>query len=248
MDRKHLKNMTDEELMVAELLRIIRAERSKPQGDEEAVRDCLDQIAEITGIPRDEVEYTVELKVKEQQTQNRRKKLSRILAGIAVSVAVVMGITACSVNPVFLNWLRTIVRMPVGTSVEDNSITYIYFGEPIYVDSIYDFAKSENISLYYPSYLPDNINLKRISMNTAQELILLFSDPQLTIEIVNEYSEIDLSIQDSGSVRLESENFVFSRYGDHCQAEGRIGENTYIIKYINYDQLTMIVSSLERIP
>jgi hypothetical protein len=247
MDRKHLKNMTDEELMVAELLRIIRAERSKPQGDEEAVRDCLDQIAEITGIPRDEVEYTVELKVKEQQTQNRRKKLSRILAGIAVSVAVVMGITACSVNPVFLNWLRTIVRMPVGTSVEEDGITYYCYGDPVKVDSVYDFVELEKISILYPTWFPNNVKLKKIFQNADNKYIFVFSSSSISFAIQLDVKEGDLQQQEDNIVELDCGKFAVVDKDGHFHSVGIVDGCKYYLECSEYNDLISVISSMERI-
>ena len=76
MSRKRLESMTEDELMVAELIQIIRCERLRSKHpDEEAIKDCYDLISEIMEIPLDEVVITMEEKIREEKRHRRLNKL-----------------------------------------------------------------------------------------------------------------------------------------------------------------------------
>lgn len=253
MDRKRLESMTDDELMVAELMRIVRAERAKGHcGDEEAVQDCFDQISEITGIPRDEVEETIEAKVKEEQGQRKRRRLSRIIAGFAAAVVMITGITACSVNPVFMNWLKDIVRMPVGTSVEADGVTYTYLGNSIEYDSIEDIIKKEELGVFFP-VTDDYIRVravKRMIIDSYDSIVVAFDDTEMSYTI---YMDCDEKPEVLG---YESEFYVndmvlyISSYyvGDnkYYVANGNDGNNYYVLRTSSNEALINLINSIEK--
>jgi hypothetical protein len=249
MDRKRLESMTDDELMVAELMRIVRAERAKGNcGDEEAVQDCFDQISEIMGIPRDEVEETIEAKVKEEQGQRKRRRLSRMIAGGAAAVVMITGITACSVNPVFMNWLKDIVRMPVGTSVEDEGITYINYGKTIEVNSIYEFLEQEGLTIYYPIEIYEDVKLVKIYHDSTNGYVFMFSPANVTITFQLNPAPNETHSQNDSVLKLDYGEFVISEQMDCYQADGNIENIKYTVRCTEYDQLIEILTNMERIP
>ena len=176
--------------MLAELERIIRAEKAKPDGerDEQLIDDCIREMAEIKGI---RAEYSEEeiaaitgqlIRDAEQQKAERKKRIHRI-AGIAAAFVIVVGASACAFNPGLINWVATVFRIPVGSVIEDSSVKYIYQGKTIIFNNIDDLISSELPEVYYPAVLPEGIwitEIRVVDVGNANMFCFIFNDDNVS--------------------------------------------------------------------
>ena len=168
--------------MIAELERIIRTEEAKPETerDMDLIDDCIREIAELKGVKADfsdeEVEEITDKLIKTANKEKKRKRFIRFAAGIAAAVVLVTGITACTINPMLINWFVKIVRMPFGTSVTHDTLTYINQGANKEYISISELIKTENLAIYYPTIIPNNISIESIeSIEIGDQTIIAFN-------------------------------------------------------------------------
>jgi len=186
---------SEDRSMIAELEQIIQTEEAKPEAerDVDLIDECIREIAELKGVRADfsdeEINRITDKLVKATEEKRKRKRFIRLVAGIAAAFVIVTGVTACAVNPALINWLAKVVRMPFGDTVNSETITYTNQGITHEYRDIEEFLKAENLDIYYPSILPDNVHLVSIDhfINNDQDFYTFtYSKPNLffTVEMV----------------------------------------------------------------
>ena len=151
---------SEDRSMIAELEQIIQDEEAKPEAERNAdlIDECIREIAELKGVRSDysdeEVDRITDKLVKAAEKEKKRKRFIRLAAGIAAAFVIVSGVTACAIHPALINWLAKIVRMPFGTVIQQENVTYVYQGVSTDFENVYDFVVTEHLDIYYPDVLP----------------------------------------------------------------------------------------------
>lgn len=245
---------SEDRSMIAELERIIRDEEAKPQPerDTELIDMCVREIAELKGVKAEfsdeEIARRTDSLVNTAKQGQKRKRFIRIAAGIAAAIMLFAGITACSINPVLINWIAEIVRLPFGSSVEQGKVTYYSHGIPTEYDSIEQLIESNEWDIYYPAALPGGVKLDHIEMLNEDDLnVIVFvynsSDYRFSVQLnqsARKGSAVVTSIEANGL------HFDVCLMGDSYVSYSDFDKNSYIIKTKTLDDMILIIGGLRK--
>ena len=247
---------SEDRVMIAELERIIRAEEAKPEAERDLslIDDCIKEIAEIKGVKaefsEEEVAKITDKLIQTAEKTKKRKRFVRLVAGIAAMFVIVTGVTACAVNPALVNWFKMIVRMPFGSIIEQNKITYIYQGTSLEYNNIEDALSSNKLDVFYPNILPGNTTIKHIEIldeNDFKVISFKFnnSDFHYTIQLDNENTKWEQTVVSE----IEANGLHFDVYfmSEYYIAVSEIGGNTYIVQSKNTSDLILVISGLRKV-
>jgi uncharacterized protein YejL (UPF0352 family) len=245
--------------MIAELEQIIQAEEAKPvaERDVDLIDDCIHEIAELKGVRSEysdkEIDRITDKLVKAAEKEKKRKRFIRLAAGIAAAFVIVTGVTACAVNPALINWLAKVVRIPFGDTINSEAITYTNQGITQEYWNIKDFLKAEELDIYYPSILPDNVHLVSIDrfMNSGQNYyVFLYSSPNMCFTVETVLSEHELSGELVTEIECNDLHFdvykAFYQDGDIHFAICELDDIRYILQCDNIQDIILIVGGLRK--
>lgn len=180
------ENMYDEELpddenlkkaAISKLKSIIAKEYKKPESEQniDLIDDSIKNIAELNGIRAEH--NPEELRQKSQKLLKRAKsnptaaavpkqarRKMRIAALVAAALILVCSISVCAFNPDVKYWLLKVIKMPMGSQIEANGITFVKLGNTTEYSSVEMCLISEGISVYYPMWLPNESTIERVSL------------------------------------------------------------------------------------
>ena len=254
----NMDRMTEDEIMIAELERIIRAEEAKPDGERDAqlIDDCIKEMAEIKGVraeysPEEVAEITEKLIRDTEKEKAKRKKLVRRVAGIAAAFVIVFGASACAFNPALINWIATVIRLPTGSVIENSTVKYIYQGEIISYNNMCDFIDSAlSQQIYYPANLPEDIRITEIratDIGNAHVICFVFNDPELKYTIQTNYQEKNNIVKEHEVIEInESLKFYLYKIGDSYIAQNLGDTILYTLEYIDADTLHYILKGMSK--
>lgn len=251
---------SEDRSMIAELEQIIQTEEAKPEAERDAdlIDECIREVAELRGVRSDysdeEIDQITDNLVKAAEKEKKRKRFIRIAAGIAAAFVIVSGVTACAINPALINWLARIVRMPLGDTINSETITYTNQGSTQKYKDISEFLKAENLDIYYPTLLPDNARLVSIDhfKNNDQDFYMFtYSKPNLifTIEMVLSTCEYLGEL----TTEITCGDLLFNVYKATYKDEGlyfsicELNEVRYILQCDDMQDIILIIGGLERI-
>jgi hypothetical protein len=244
--------------MIAELEQIIHTEEAKPEAERDAdlIDDCIREIAELKGVKADfseeEINRITDKLVKATEEKRKRKRFIRLVAGIAAAFVIVTGVTACAINPAFINWLAKVARMPFGDTISSDTITYTNQGITQEYRDIKDFLNAEELDIYYPSIMPGDIRLVSIDrfFNNADVYYSFFySNPDLCFVFETLSSEYDIGGE--LTTEIECNNLHFDVYKvtekeDMYIAVCELAEGRYIIQWNSIQNLILVIGGLEK--
>ena len=255
----NMDRMTEDEIMIAELERIIRAEKAKPDGERDAqlIDDCIKEMAEIKGVraeySQEEVAEITEKLIRDTEREKaKRKKLVRRVAGIAAAFAVVIGASACAFNPALINWIVTVFKMNNGSVVSNKVITYINQGKESTYDNLESLISSEMPDVLFPRALPENIDILEINsiyINGNRVIHFVFNDTDLSFTIqYNDAINIDEYNNEIMKINL-GDTIVFSVYPKSNYFIAYSSENSprYCVESRDIESIKTIINGLERI-
>ena len=241
--------------MIAELEQIIQNEEAKPEAerDTDLIDDCIREIAELKGVKADysdeEIDRITDNLVKATEREKKRKRFIRLAAGIAAAFVIVIGVTACAINPALINWLAKVVRMPFGETIELSEITYTNQGRTTKYKDISALIKSEKLDFLYPTLLPQNVHLvsiKHFVNNSHEYYTFIYSIPSLSFTVEMVYSE--RVFLGELVTEIESNNLHFDVYKENeiyfaiCESE----KERYILQSENIYDIILIVGGLRK--
>ena len=244
---------SEDRSMIAELEQIIQAEEDKPVAERDAdlIDECIREIAELKGVRSDfsdeEIGKITDKLVREEKSRNR-KRFIRLAAGIAAAFVIVSGVTACAINPALKNWILQIVSLPNGSTVNEGKITYINQGITKEYSNITEIITSEDLGIYYPSILPDEIRICYVEHFVSEYNIFsfVFSDNSLHYTVEFEYEskregEILYELNAGElhfDVYIDGEQYIDISESDNAR---------YIIEYDDIDSIISIIGGLKNI-
>lgn len=191
-----------------ELLRDLEAEKPVEKMDVSLVMACVELILELRGetvnftpeeveekvrkIPF--VEETTSLNTPPKSVKGRSTKVkSRKILLIAAIISILIAIFA--VTSIAFDWnifdelknrFGTVFNVPVNQEVEMGEFTVISNGKSVFYDDIEMALKKENLNIMYPTQLPDNVTLNRISFyveNKKEIISFTFNDKNLIYSV-----------------------------------------------------------------
>ena len=254
----NMDRMTEDEIMIAELERIIRAEEAKPDGerDTQLIDECIKEMAEIKGVraeySQEEVAEITEKLIRDTEKEKaKRKKLVRRVAGIAAAFALVVSISACACYPLLVDFISTIIKLPSGSILNIEGITYICQGKELKYSSIDELASKEFLDYYYPINLPENIHVEEIrgvDVDEGRIYTFIFNDRKLIYTIQTGSFLSDVNSLESQEVLLEN-GFAFrvvskkNKMIAYCDMDNAL----YTCEYDNLDTLISILNGLGKV-
>jgi hypothetical protein len=197
----------------------------------------------------EEIDKITDKLIKKTDREKRKKHLVRIAAGIAAVFVLVSGITACTINPALIDWLAKIVRMPFGSTVEHEKITYIYQGSTEDYSSIEELLKAKKLDIYYPAVLPKSEKLQYVEIIESENTEIAyfnFSSDDLHYTVQLRY--MNPIWEDEVISEIESDNFHFNvYYRDECYISyAENSGNTYIIQSKSINDIILIAGGLRK--
>lgn len=249
--------ITDSETksMIAELERIIREEEAKPESERDAdlIDDCIREIAELKGVKAEfSAEEIAEITgnlIKVAKKEQRRKRFVRLTAGIAAAVVLVTGITACTINPALINWFVKIVRMPFGSTLDHESITYCLQGTSTKYTSIEELIRENELDVYYPTAYPSNTKLIKLTFFYENEVRILsfkFSSADFHYAIQFQYFVPTEEEETVAEIEANGLHFIVCQKGDRYLSYAQDTGKTYIIQANNIDDIILFVGGLRK--
>lgn len=255
------KSMTDTEVMIGELNRVIAEELAKdaPERDDRLIDECIKEIAELKGV---RAEYSKEeigamfeqLEAKasaEKKSPARSRRLRRpIAAACAVALFLVCGVATVAWNPnsVVRSWINEIIQLPVGTSHQLEDITYSHQDNIEIYSNIEKLTKKENLNIYYPSKLPDDVYITRIDSvihNNTEHIIFKFTNPNLQFNIQLN-SSLYFNNTEYETLKIGDLTFYLSSQNNYYVARTIIDSNLYLIESSNYDDIIIIINNFSK--
>lgn len=249
------------------LMAIILIETSKPytETDSDLVKECVDFLMELEGkerLTKEEIEKRVneipfwgkaEAMASYARKRLRAKRLALIAAVLAIIIALlgIIAIGSGDASDELMKRVGAIVEewLP-GTSKDYDGITVYKSNETKTYSSIEEFAKSEEIEILYPTWLPENEKIVRVIytvQNGAKEYQLQCSNPFHSINIdINEKIADDIKTE---CIKKEFANLTvyYSETPQYIQANFIYKNNVYGVKADNEDNLFKIIENLKEI-
>jgi len=247
---------SEERLMIAELERIIRAEEAKPEAerDHALIDDCIKEIAEIKGVKaefsEEEVAQITDKLIQTAEKTKKRKRFVRLVAGIAAMFVIVTGVTACAVNPALINWVLNIVHMPFGSTVEQETVTYVFQGSSENYNSVQELLASNDYCIYYPEVYPASEKLDHIEIiddNGIQILSFKFSSNRFHYTVQFNCLDFEWDQEVESEYEIDGLHFYVYYMNEHYVAYSEIEGNSYIIEAPQESDLILVIGSLRKV-
>jgi len=215
------KPMIDREILAKWLGDIISEEMKKSDSeiDWDLVDECEAYLAELySDVVISEKELKANIaKIKEKTCnvtsspkRSRKPRMRRLLAaGLAAAVLLCCAVTAYAFVPSVRDMINTVLRLPVGSMIDDQGITFTYEGRITSYNSIDELMQNEKLDIMYPHSLPDGLKIKHVTCtgeNTTFRCTITFADNLGSV--VAEAHEIDASKISSSAIIHESLNDI----------------------------------------
>lgn len=246
---------SEDKSMIAELERIVREEEAKPESerDENLIDDCIREIAELKGVKAEfsdeEVAKITDKLIMKTDREKRKKRFVRIVAGVAAVFVLVSGVTACTINPSLINWVLSVCHMPFGSSVEQESTTYILQGSSEEYNSVEELLSTNEIEVYYPTILPNHIKLKSIAILDENDIKILsfkFTSADFRYTIQMHYDNPDEGGEAIAEIEASGLHFTVYSENNLYFAFAEEGGNSYTIQSNNINDIILFVGGLRK--
>lgn len=255
-----------------ELLRDLEAEKPVEEMDVSLIKACVELILELRGetvnftpeeveekvrkIPF--VEETTTLNTPPQSVKGRSTKVkSRKILLIAAIISILIAIFA--VSSIAFNWnifdelknrFGTVADMPVNEQYDIEGVTVESNGTSRKYKSIETAIRSENLDILYPSYLPEDIILRKLLVyqNNKKEMIFMFENKEFSYSVTfrQEVPESVISVVDE-TIQIDGFDCYIIEKTDFgiVQIYFEYNGNLYEIGYKNKQELIEIIHNLK---
>jgi hypothetical protein len=198
---------TQEIIKKLELLRDMEAEKPIDEMDASLVMACVELILELRGETETLSPEEVEEKVRKipfvdttslNTTQNVKSRATKVKSRKILLIAAVISllVTIFTVSSIAYNLdvfeelknkFGTVANTPINDEIDVGGISVYMYGENKDYDSIENAIKSINLDVLYPSKLPDDIVLEKITLHTfdsKEKLVFSFDNIDFTYTIL----------------------------------------------------------------
>ena len=270
------KNSDNQEFIKKlELLRDLEAEKPVEEMDVSLVMACVELILELRGetvnftpeeveekvrkIPF--VEETTTLNTPPQSVKGRSTKVkSRKILLIAAIISILIAIFA--VTSIAFDWnifdelknrFGTMLNIPVNQEMKLNGVTVISNGKSVVYNDIEEALKNENINVLYPTKLPENATLERVSVyqkNQEEKISFVFSNEKLRYSVIlNQTLSVDIKSVANEVTEINGVQCYIIDMPDikSTQIHFEYNENVYETSYTDKQELIEIIHNLKEL-
>lgn len=245
---------------VGRLHAVIDREMEKPleAQDSELIETSIQQIAERKGVKStftpEEINARIAIVMARAEADKaaavRRPKRIKtaLLAACLVVVMLAGAFAAYAVSPAVRAWAQEVLQFSVGESIDENGVTYTYMGETKKFENIEELFSFENISIFYPAGISEDIYIKNViytEVNGTPCYSIGFNteDISMWVQIGNAKTfspstEYEVYTNSIGT-------FYISQINDVCKVTGIISEDRYNITVTNVMDVKDILDSLK---
>lgn len=249
------------------LMAIILLETSKDYKDMDSdlVTECVDFLMELEGkqkLTKAEIEQRVnEIPFKGKVTaigsytkKKLRAKRLAVIAAVLAFIIALFGIIAIAsgdtVSEFFRQMGNSIHQLLDGTPKEYGDITLYKSDETKIYSSIEELAKSEEIEILYPTWLPENekiVNVWHLVEGESERYLLQCDVPTHSIEIKINYDLTENLKSNCTEKEIAGFLVYYEKTPRHIQANFIYKNNRYAVKSNTEDNLFKIIENLKEI-
>lgn len=255
----------DEDILRA-VEKILLKERKKRDSkqDFELINECVETSLMLKGYDIDKLHSYIEStyderlnRIHEKIRLEQMKDSSKVrihpkrYRAVIITACVILGLLLASTVAYALGfeplrYIKEIFGLSVGESIVIDNITYTRGGEIVCYDTIEELYKNQDIDILYPSYLPDDIKLTKVSVSASGSYIFEFSSDTLTYQVYNYEllnfdalsEEIQLYETQQNIYYIFYDDITYTVYFDHDNYQ-------YILQYNNFDELKKILDNMK---
>ncbi len=246
--------------LIAECSEFIEELRQE-QGEKQSIDydKTLESIyAKIEGGDADRIRNSVQ-HTQKPRLPRRKRVLIRFAAALVAILVLMMSITVVAVRNGYSSaWeylvvnIKEIMDMSCGDTSGTGNITMVINNHGTQYSSIEELLKTEQLSCFYPSVLPEGIEIQRVVQydidGNKKKWHFQTSDMRLSITVYNHYRTPLDKLENSTEYQTELLNFVITPMDDNTyQAIAHRDEYEYIIYSDNYDILLKILTGMKGI-
>ena len=254
------RKLTETEIMFGALDRIVREEMKKKPSkrDETLIDECIAEMAKLknvrSGYTEEEIAVIVEqlqekAAEKSRGTSGKPKRVRRLAAVICAACLIMgCGIACVAWNPfeVVKDWLNETLQLPVGSVVESLEITYNHHGKTEKYNTIEALIENENLDIYYPSVLPNNVHIQEIetiTINNSDCIKIYFNNPNYEFT-VQKNTPLYINISEYETVDVNGVTYYIAYQNDQYIARAYIASDLYFIESENYQDIHLLVNNI----
>lgn len=170
-----------------------------------------------------------------------------IILIIGLSVFTVSAFNGVSPAEVLSNFGKAIFAWNIGEPVEVNKITFTRLGESKQYNSIEECIQSENLSIYYPAWLPEGVYVESIfvvNSNDGDEVNIKFNTDSVLFNICRKAQENDINEENYNKIEVNGITVLYFEFENKYYASIELDKYLYSITTSDIDVLKNIVSGL----
>lgn len=255
------KKYTDTEIMFGALDRIVREEMKKrpSKRDEALIDECIAEMAKLKGVragyTEEEIGAIVE-KLEARAATSKKKperpgSVRRVTAAVCAACLIMVGsITCVAWNPfcVVKDWIVNIIDTSSGTVEDVGDITYSNYGEVVKYDCIQDLLKKEQLKIYYPAVLPEEVfitTIETLNLEDNEYVRIRFnnSDYQFIIQF---NTSLYMNTPEYETIKTNDVSFYVSHQNDRYVAQCNIDTDVYLIECSDYQDILLIINNFKK--
>lgn len=263
------KPFHNDEDMISAIEGILKKEYRKKDSRQNIIliNECLDTLLMMRGYDIDKLNRYIEstqeealnrinekIHLKQAKVKTHAKPRRYRFAFVSMCVVVTLVLMSVAGYAMGFEPIRRIINdlfnITVGGSISEGDREYIRGGETVYFGTIEELIEESQLTILYPTYLPQGITLNKIGdrtgANNNSTFTFEFSNDALSY-IIDTYEVFDHSTLEEQIPTYESNDIVY-----HILDE----QGTYIVyfeyqnfqytlQYKDYDELIKIINSIE---
>lgn len=272
MTGQEIKEMIERKEIVLENLSVLALNRlfdyesnavCRDDGDGELLCRVADLLAEKEGLAdeHDKAFETILANVMqsvvrtEVPTEQPKKKHHRLKKALLIAAAVIA--LACSATLVATAFgfdifahFRELLSCPAGAKIEENGITLVHNGETTVYSSIEELLEAEQLTVMYPTKLPEGISITEVRMvpgaNGKETIEIKTTDEQTVICIDLSVHNIGGSFKTCEKYELNNQLFYIKEKENGTYfAFSYLNDNYYSVRADSYEHLLLILKHLK---
>lgn len=183
--------------------------------------------------------------------KNRLHKIGTVLCSIilltAMSLLTISALNDLSPAEMLAKFGKEILSWEIGKPVESNGMTFRRLGEATTYESLEDLVESENLDIYFPTWLPEDIYIESVyffNSDGVDNIIIKFNTERLLFKITPNTPE-GIAYKENYN-KIEVNNFIvyYIEFENTYYASIEIDKYLYSITTSDMDILKNFVSGL----
>ena len=171
---------------------------------------------------------------------------------VAAIMAVLMSLTvlvAAAFGVNIFEYISNIVRQDEGSQINVDNFTFYNGGEATYYTSIEDIVKEQGCCIMYPTKLPENVTIEKITMYVTprgnDEICIITNNDKIKISIEKNATNEDIWGNHDSFYEANGTKYYIFQSDDVYFASCYYKKNYYSIQAESYDNLILIIDNLK---